>query len=346
MNDEQKGMVLYDRASTGVTIPDATNLRALATDLLNSGLYPHIKGATQAIAVIATGQEIGLGPTASLTYIAPINGRMTMESKVMLALFQRSGGKTEILERSKTAARVKFMKAGREPYVSEYTEAMAKTEQLWGKPTWTKMPETMLFWRAISNGIKAYDPGVIMGIALSTEEAEDYPNGLRDDEPTKAPAAEKEAKRGPGRPRKAEPAPAAAPEPEKPATAQPEAPPARSTPDQPAQEAEVVGFEPPKAEPEKHEAEDPEEITIAAIKQGLKDQGVDERSFKEWLFEHQAIMSRVKGGPKGRQFLVKMKNAIRWHGGDPEDHEYLLTGLASAVAMFRYAKQTPEPEKK
>lgn len=337
---EEKSMVLYERAAVA-TIPEAQNLRALATDLLNSGLYPNIKNATQAIAVIATGQEIGLGPTASLTYIAPVNGRMTMESKLMLALFHRSGGRSKIIKRDKESCKVEFSKAGREPYVSEYTAEMAKAEQLWDKPTWKKMPETLLQWRAVSNGIKAYDPGVIMGIAMSSEEAEDYPAGVPE---TKA-EPEKEAKKGPGRPRAEKPAPEVQKEPEKPAQATPDPAPAKpqaTPPPAQAKKPENTGFEPEDelskmSEELDHQDEEAEKI-IADIKAGLEQQGVDLKSFKEWMLGHQPKMTPP------RKFVVKMKNAIRFHGGNREDQEYLLRGITPAVAMFRYATR-PDQDK-
>lgn len=345
MTDENKGVVLYEMAAV-TKIPDALNLRAIATDLLNSGLYPNVKNATQAIAVIATGQEIGLGPTASLQYIAPINGRMTMESKVMLALFQRSGGKIKILERSKAAARVEFSKPGNVPYTFEYTDAMAKTELLWDKATWKKMPDTMLFWRCLSNGIKAYDPGVIMGIAMSTEEAEDYPGGIA---PEAKPEPGKEAKKGPGRPKAEKPSPEAQKAPEKPAQAQLEAAPA-AKPAPPKAESSDFELEDKKTgfeDAETSETAGEEDETITAIKKGLEEQGVELKAFKEWLIGHQDKMKPgVMGGPK-RKFLVKLGKSIRFHGGVHEDHVYLLTGLVPAVGMFHYyTRPNQEDEEK
>ena len=375
MSDE-KDMVLYQRAAVA-TIPDALNLRAIATDLLNSGLYPQVKGATQAIAIIAAGQELGLGPTASLQYISIVNGKMCAEAKVWLALFHKSGGKTKVLKRDKEACRIEFSKPGRETYIHEYTHAMALAEGLIGKGgAWAKMEETMLQWRCVSGGVRVYDPGVVMGIALTKEEAEDYPAGLPEAEGEVIEAKKIEppekAKKAPGRPRKGEPAPEAQKEPEKPATVAPApaaAPPAakQGAPearyDEEGHSNEDAGFEPPpppkpkaakkgggfadEIGAESRESETEEDITAAALNKALEAQGVDVKSFKEWLLGHQSKMSRVKGGPLGRKFLVKWKNgAIRFHGGDPEDHKYLLIGIESAVAMFRYHTQPdPEPDK-
>jgi hypothetical protein len=394
MSDE-KDIILYQRAAVA-TIPDALNLRAIATDLLNSGLYPQIKGPTQAIAIIAAGQELGLGPTASLQYISIVNGKMCAEAKVWLALFHKSGGKTKVLKRDKEACRIEFSKPGREIYVHEYTHLMAQTEGLIGKGgAWAKMEETMLQWRCVSGGVRVYDPGVVMGIALTKEEAEDYPAGLPEAEGEVIEAKKIEppekAKKSPGRPRKAEPAPEAEKEPEKPATATP-APAAATPAAQPGRpqrlaapppthedppEArydeeghsnedkilEDAGFEPlPPPRPKETkkgggfadeigadsaESQTEEDVMAAALNEALEKQGVDVKSFKEWLLGHQPKMSRIKGGPLGRKFLVKWKNgAIRFHGGDPEDHKYLLIGIESAVSMFRYhTRPDPEPDK-
>lgn len=348
MSDD-KSMVLYNRASEAVQIPDALNLRALATDLLNSGLYPQIKNATQAITVIAAGQELGLGPTASLQFISIVNGKMCAEAKVWLALFHRSGGKTKILKRDKESCRIDFSKPGREPYISEYTHAMAVAEGLVGKGgAWTKMEETMLQWRAVSNGIRAYDPGVVMGIALTTEEAEDYPAGLPD--AGEGLKMEKEAKKGPGRPKAQKPSPAPAPAPEKPATAPPDALPAQKpapqAPDKPAES----GFEVDDdlaAMAEHSDSQTEEDAICAKITKAIEDQGVDIKAFKEWLYSRQARMHTPPPESRLRKFITKWPNgALRFHGGNPEDLKYIFDGAQPAADMFRFETRPPEEGKK
>jgi hypothetical protein len=346
MNEEKNRMVLYERAAV-TTIPDAINLRAIATDLLNSGLYSNIKGPTQAIAIIAAGQELGLGPTASLQYIAIVNGRMCAEAKVWLALFHKSGGKTKIIKRDKESCQIEFSKPGRETYISEYTQEMAKTEGLWDKANWKKMPETYLQWRAASNGIRSYDPGVVMGIALTTEEAEDYPYTIQaevvKEKPAKDPNAGKgnEAptpKRGPGRPKAEKPTPEASPAPEKPAEEPKQAfNKAKEGPSQPAPD----GFEPPAEEEdisgmaESAETSSEEEGFIQTIKAALKEKEIDERLFKGWLIDYQTKMKPP------RVFLVRLGKAIRWHGGKLEDLKYISGSMIGAISLYRSPHYNP-----
>lgn len=346
MTEQTKDLVLYDRAASPA-IPDAQNLRALATELLGSGLYPNIKNAMQAIAVIAAGQELGLGPTASLQYISIVNGKMCAEAKVWLALFHRSGGKTKILKHDKESCRIEFSKPGYEPYISEYTHAMAVTEGLVGKGgAWAKMEETMLQWRAVSNGIRAYDPGVVMGIALTKEEVEDYPEGIA----VEAPKGEEPTKKAPGRPKVAKPTP----EPEKAPVSSPEAPqgpiPAQKPAPQPTPKAEKppqTGFEAEDdiaAMAEHAESQTEEDLICAKLNAALEESGVDVKAFKEWLFARQARMHTADKS-RTREFLTKWKNgALRFHGGITEDLEYLLLGIQPAIGMFRYETKPAEKE--
>ena len=56
-----------------VAIPSAQNLRMLAQDLLNSGLFPNIKNVAGAITVIEYGKELGIPPVAALQTMSIVN---------------------------------------------------------------------------------------------------------------------------------------------------------------------------------------------------------------------------------------------------------------------------------
>jgi hypothetical protein len=271
---------------------------------------------------------------------------------VWLALFHRSGGKTKILKHDKESCRIEFSKPGYEPYISEYTHAMAVTEGLVGKGgAWSKMEETMLQWRAVSNGIRAYDPGVVMGIALTKEEVEDYPEGIA----VEAPKGEEPAKKAPGKAKVAKPTP----EPEKAPVSSPEAPqgpiPAQKQAPQPqagrpqrvATAPGVSGFEAEDdiaAMAEHAESQTEEDLICAKLNAAIEESGVDPKVFKEWLFSRQARM-HTPDKSRTRKFLTKWKNgALRFHGGIAEDLEYLLLGIQPAIGMFRYETKPADKE--
>jgi hypothetical protein len=172
---------IVKRQDASVAIPSAQNLRMLAQDLLNSGLFPNIKNVAGAITVIEYGKELGIPPVAALQTMSIVNGRLCLEAKAIMAVFQNHGGKIKILERSKTLAKIELSKEGQESYVHEYTMEQAKTEKLAGKDNWLKMPETMLFWRAVATGIRLFDPGAIFGL-YSREELNDLSSNRQEPE--------------------------------------------------------------------------------------------------------------------------------------------------------------------
>lgn len=315
-----------------VTIPDEGNLRAVATDLLNSKLFPQYENVTQAMTAILAGTEMGLGPVSSLQYIAVVKGRMSVEAKVFLALFHKHGGVTSVLQRGKDKCVIKFSKPGREDYVHEYTWSMAVAEGLTGKDNWKKMPETMLFNRCVANGIRAFDPGILMGIALTVDEAEDL-GGIDSPGIINVMAGKveevREEKRKPGRPKKEE----------KTSPAQEEAPIELLIP-QVEEVVEPIVAEPivvPQKEDSFEQIVNEEEDFITKLKAAIDERGVDQKRFKAWLYGYQG-KTKVP-----RKFVVKLGSAIRFHGGDRGDQEYLLRQLDAAVSI--YEAQTSKDEK-
>jgi len=319
-------------------LPDALNIRTLATDLINSAFFKGISAVPQAVAIILHGQEIGLSPTVALQTISIVNGRMCISTTVLQALFQKRGGRIKILERSEERARVEFSRPGWETYVHEYTKEDAIAEELWNKDNWKKRRKTMLLYRAISGGQKVFDPGASMGI-ITTEEMEDYPNGLPEDtvakpEPEKAPDKALEA------PKQASPTPEASPKTEKPATAPPGATPVKKPGRPKAAEAPKGGFE-LEAEPddisamaEHAESKTDEDILVDELKAAIEAEGIDDREFKAWLFEFQKD-ERMKLHPC---MVVKLGKALRFHGAVREDLEYLKAQLGGAIAVFKHAQ--------
>jgi len=335
MNGEKKGDAIV---LSGPTLPDAANLRSLATDLLNSDFFKNVQKAPQAVAIILYGNEIGLSPTVALNTIAIVSGRMCVSTTVLQALFQARGGKIKVVERGEERAIVEFSRPGWDPYKHEYTRKDAEREQLWAKDGWVKRPKTMLLYRCISGGLRVYDPGSFMGI-VTTEEAEDFPAGIN--EPIAEP--EKEAKKGPGRPKAEKPAPVAGEAPETPAPVKPAPVPAAIKPPLKPMDGFEVSEDPGDeiANMAEHsESASEEEILVNKIKAGLEEADVDIKAFKEWLFDRGPKM-----GPP-RKFIVKMKNSLRFHGADIKDLTYLESGLPQAISMFRYATKAEDLDDK
>ena len=280
--EKGKELALVQRAP--IVIPDAQNLRVFVTDLMNSEFFKSVMKAPQAIAIVLYGQALGLEPVIALQTIQPVNGRMCISTTVLQALFQRKGGRVKVLERSEEKARVEFSFPGWDPYIHEYTKHDAIDEQLWEKDNWKKRRKTMLLYRAISGGLKVYDPGSHLGI-VTTEEAEDYPNGLPEDAAVvpekekgsqKAPESAKEpVKQAPAAKKEASPAPGAAPAKEKPAEAQKEASkPQPAAQPKDASEPALTGFEVPEGEDDISAMAEHAESRLRGRDRDPEDQGV------------------------------------------------------------------------
>jgi len=241
-------------------MPDSAELMTLADIFAKSAMFPAITNQYEAAAVIEYGRELGLKPIISLQTISVIKGRLSIESKALYALALDKGVKIKIAKKDDKGCTLEFSKKGRDSYTTSFTEEDAKRAGLHTKDSYMKYPEEMYFNRCISKGLRAFDPGIFLGVYTS-EEMEDFSGS-----PLAKPAITKEPEK---------------PEEEKPkATIE-----FTKTKDQPLPE--------PATEPEKEEKpsepgspeENEKHLIVVEIKAQLREGGVDEKLFKKWLGE-------------------------------------------------------------
>ncbi len=158
---EEAGMIL--------DVQGIAALEKLGAYLSKSGMFPNIRTPEQAMTVVQYGRELGVGPVVALQEIFVIQGRLSTSAKFMLALFQREGGRHEVLEWTPTVCRVKVSKANFGDLDYAYTIEQAKQAGLAGKDNWVRTPKQMLFARAISGAIRAFDPMSTMGLYTPEE---------------------------------------------------------------------------------------------------------------------------------------------------------------------------------
>ena len=84
-------------------IPDAKNMRLLAEDFQKSEMFPNVKSLAGFVTIIEYGRELGIPPVAALQTMAIISGKITIESKAMLALFLKGGGLSRLSKRIRQA---------------------------------------------------------------------------------------------------------------------------------------------------------------------------------------------------------------------------------------------------
>lgn len=149
-----------------------TVMREKALVLVKSGFLPKaIKTPEQAITIMQTGQELGLGVMQSLRGIHVVDGNPTLAATLMAALvYQRlPGAVLRIVETTSERCVVDAARPGQQPTRFTWDLAKAKTAGLLGKNNWRSHPDDMLRSRCISQACRAVFPDCILGLHTPEE---------------------------------------------------------------------------------------------------------------------------------------------------------------------------------
>lgn len=158
-----------------VTIPSVSEfgvMKETASMLVKTGFLPGaIKTPEQAIAIILTGRELGIGTMAALNTINVISGKPTVSPQLMLALIERSGqlADIQIEPHNGGAIRCTMKRKGRSPHTEIFGDAEAAAMQLSGKDNYKKQKQTMYRWRAVAACARVVFPDVITGLYTPDE---------------------------------------------------------------------------------------------------------------------------------------------------------------------------------
>lgn len=189
--------------------PDASEfgvMKETASMLVATGFLPAaIKTPEQAMAIILTGRELGIGTMAALNTINVIQGKPTVSPQLMLALIERSGQLQDIQiePHDGNAVRCTMLRKGRSPHTEIFGDAEATAMQLSGKDNYKKQKQTMFRWRAVAACARVVFPDVITGLYTPDEMGADVdedgillppvkPNVVDIQPPTSEPAAKSE----------------------------------------------------------------------------------------------------------------------------------------------------------
>lgn len=296
------------------TIPNATNMRIMATDLFNSRMFRGIENVPQAIAVIQFGSEIGIGPIQALTNIKPIQGQMTMSARLIMGMAAKAGVTWKVIEQTDKKCEIEFTRPGWTPIKASATiEEAARAGLVKSGSGWEKYPQDMLFKTAGTRGIRRIAPDATFGM-YSTEE-------MSDAEPIAASVVSDQGENTPNL------GPEGPQEPS-PGHSEPSGP---SFPENgPMDELSAIAA---RAEDEAtgRAVSEEMELAIEGIKVLLHDSGVDERSFKEWLYGYQNSVRPVKA------YVGKIGSSLRWHLGRENDVISLSNpeNMVKAIKKFR-----------
>lgn len=173
-----------------IKINDLDSAMKVATMLAKSGYWKETGTAERAFVKIMLGQELGIGPMASMRGIeVDYLGRVTLMANLQAALVKASGTfNYHVIEANDQRCALEFLE--RNPNakpgdadewrllgISELTIDQAKAanmHQQWDskdgamkpKQTWKSYPSDMLFARCITRGVKRYVPHITNGLTI------------------------------------------------------------------------------------------------------------------------------------------------------------------------------------
>ena len=162
--------------STALTVVDNDMatwqvLREQASMLVTTGFLPQaIKTPEQAVAIILTGRELGIGTMAALNNISVIQGKPTVSPQLMLALINRTGQVEDVNIQSGTdGATCTIKRRGRSAYTARFGPKEAQAMGLSGRDNYKKQAATMYKWRAVAEAVRFTFSDVTLGLYTPEE---------------------------------------------------------------------------------------------------------------------------------------------------------------------------------
>lgn len=143
--------------------------------LIKSGFLPkHIGTVEQCISIVLMGRELGLAPMTALNNISVINGKPTLEAKLMLALVFRNYPQAHyrVVQNDSEIAIVEMGRTKETAAKFQFTMAQARAAGLTTKDVWKNYGADMLVWRAVSRACRMTFPEVFTVTSHTPDEIE------------------------------------------------------------------------------------------------------------------------------------------------------------------------------
>lgn len=160
------------------------DLERMATVVVKSQLFG-VENLEQAMTLMLLAQAEGVHPAIAMRDYHIVEGKPALKADAMLARFQAGGGKIEWEEYTDAKVSAKFSHPQspkpvliewdieRASKVKVYNRKSSGWEPITNKHTWKSYPRQMLKARVISEGVRATNPGVAVGI-YTVEETQDF----------------------------------------------------------------------------------------------------------------------------------------------------------------------------
>jgi hypothetical protein len=161
--------------SLALPINSIDDLARLARVFAASGLFGRNGNLDTQIAECAirimAGGEAGFSPFASATGVHIINGKPSFSANLLAQAVRRHPlYDYRVIEQTATVCRIRFLAGTETLGESVFTIEMAERAGLLKNPTWKSYPESMLFARALTAGMRTHCPDALNGAAAYTPE--------------------------------------------------------------------------------------------------------------------------------------------------------------------------------
>jgi len=144
----------------------------IAEHFFKSGYFKDTQSMSQAVVKIIAGEELGLGPMASVQGITIIEGKLGFTGNLTASLVkQHETYSYKVLKTTNERCVIEFYDGDELQGVSEFTvEDAERAELVKDKSNWVKWPKAMCFNRALTQGVRAYIPDVTAGTPAYTDD--------------------------------------------------------------------------------------------------------------------------------------------------------------------------------
>ena len=160
--------------SKEIAIQNDMGLMGTSDAFFKSGYFPDVKSAAQAAIKIMAGQEIGVGPFASMRGIVVNHGKLELSAGLVGSLIKQSGVYDyRIVTHTNEQCVLTFYEQGNDVGKSGFTIADAQKAGLTAGSnahSWAHYPRNMLFSRALTNGARWYCPDIFSGSIYTPDE--------------------------------------------------------------------------------------------------------------------------------------------------------------------------------
>lgn len=141
----------------------------VALAMSKSGYFEDAKDVSKAMVKVLAGNEIGLGPFASMTGIHVIKGKPVLGSNVIATLVKNDPRYNyRVATCNDEYCCLIWYESGKEVGKSDFSINEAEQARLTDKDNWRMYPSDMLFARALTRGARRYAPGIFGGAPVYT----------------------------------------------------------------------------------------------------------------------------------------------------------------------------------